>query len=121
MSLQLVSTDEALKKLITQVENDALVTPSEFRGIKEKSDSETDSITDGAFRQGLADFQKAADEVAEQLQSLALAARKAKLGIPDKDPQANTEKERVKQSLKKAVEFQLAYIVLAYKSSLERL
>jgi len=121
MSLQLTSTDEELKKLIALVENDALVTPSEFRDIREKSDSEADGITDGAFRQGLADFQKAADEVAEQLQGLALAARKAKLGVPDKDPQANTEKERMKQSLKKAVEFQLAYVVLAYKSSLERL
>ncbi len=60
--------------------------------------------------------------VAERLQELALAARQAKLGVRDnKNPQANVEKERMKRSLKYAIEFQLAYIVLAYKSSLERL
>ncbi|NUT81708.1 MULTISPECIES: hypothetical protein [Pseudomonas] len=122
MSLQLASTDEELKKLITRMESDALVTPAEFREIREKADIEVDSVTDESFRQGIEAFQAATDMVAERLQELALAARQAKLGVRDnKNPQANVEKERMKRSLKYAIEFQLAYIVLAYKSSLERL
>ncbi|MCW1244145.1 hypothetical protein OC610_06985 [Pseudomonas sp. SAICEU22] len=122
MSLRLVSTDEDLKVLIARVESDALVTPVEFREIREKADIEIDSITEESFRQALEVFQGAADTVAERLQDLALAVRRTKLGVRDnKDRQANSEKERMKQSLKRAVEFQLAYIVLAYQSSLERL
>ncbi|MFL6534907.1 MAG: hypothetical protein ACJ8G8_16435 [Pseudomonas sp.] len=122
MSLRLVPTDEDLKVLIARVESDALVTPVEFREIREKADNEIDSITEESFRQALEVFQGAADTVAERLQDLALAVRRTKLGVRDnKDRQANSEKERMKQSLKRAVEFQLAYIVLAYQSSLERL
>jgi len=122
MSLKLVSEDEDLKMFIERVQSDGSVTPAEFSDIRKKADIEVDNITDESLRQAIKAFQVAADTVAEQLQRLALAARKDKLGVEDsKNPQANVEKKRKKQSLKYAVEFQLAYIVLAYKSSLERL
>jgi len=59
--------------------------------------------------QSITAFQRLSDELVETMQQIALGARRKKL--------ADAEKAQ----LKDAIEAQLAYVVLGYKSSVERL
>lgn len=61
--------------------------------------------------------------MASSLQKLNLAARKNKLGIKktSDDSETKAEQESTVSTLKKAAEYQLAYVVLGYKASIEKL
>lgn len=116
MTLELTSSLELLAKKIADASADGSTSPVELQSIRDDADRKFAGLpTVSAYRASMrlpagADaFQKAADAAVEAMQQMALGARGAKLSADER------------QALKDAVEFQVAYIVAGYKSSIERL
>ncbi len=120
MSMNLTATDKDLNARLQQIDEDDVVSPVEFQALRDHADEAAKEVAP-ELREALLAFQKAADQAAEALQKLGLQARKLKLGVPDKDAQKDQIKNATKATLKKCVEFQLAYVVVGYKSSLDAL
>jgi len=120
MSMNLIATDKDLNAQLRQIDQDDVVSPVEFQALRDRADEAATQVAP-ELREALLVFQKAADQTAEALQKLGLQARKLKLGVPDQDVQKDEIKNATKAMLKKCVEFQLAYVVVGYKSSLEAL
>lgn len=109
MTINITSTMPDVKKAIEVIMKDGSVVPIEFQQIRDSADKEVAHIANGAIKASLEAFQNAADEAVEALQQVALAARKNKLSDPEKI------------AIQNATEYQLAYIVMGYKTSVERL
>ncbi|WP_296268985.1 hypothetical protein [Pseudomonas sp. UBA6562] len=110
MSLHLQSNDQALNRLITEIMSDETVTLQEFRDIRDQSDAilDAEKATSPAIASILSDFQTQADALTDTLQKIALTIRKNKVDMP------------AFENIKKAIEYQLTYLVMAYASSVER-
>lgn len=139
MSLKIESSHSDLASLIDEIqkvnkekgEEESVVTIVEFQAFRDKADREVEKVTDLSVKDGLGTLQRLADELVEALQHIALAARKSKLSISknklsfaSKDPVVEAENAAKKlqvEALKKAIEYQLTYAVLGYKSSAELL
>jgi hypothetical protein len=116
MTLDLHTTTSVLAQKIAAAAADGATSPVELQGIRDDADKKFASIPGVSamratmrFSSAAETFQGASDELVEAMQRMALGARTMKL--------AETER----QALKEAVEFQIAYIVAGYKSSIERL
>lgn len=135
MSISIKTSNNDLASLvdkaeeILQGEQVSVITPAEFAGIRRTADDEVAKVTLEGLRAALGDFQLKADGVVNALQVLNVVARKNKLGIhkarfaseDSSSLQANDEQEATVIALKQAIEYQLAYIVLGYKATLEKL
>ncbi len=109
MTLSITSSLPALNSELREIEKDNITTPAEFLHIRKSADAELEALKNSTILAATKDFQKEIDGAAESLQKLALAARKNKLTSEDR------------AALVAAVEAQVAYLVLGYKSSVERL
>lgn len=139
MSLRIESTHAELALLIGKIqkinkekgEEVSVVTITEFQEIRDGADKEVEKVTDPSVQQGLGTVQLLADELVEAMKKVALAARNSKLSVSGnklsfaaKDPAVEAKNAANKlqvEALKTAVEFQLTYAVLGYKSSIELL
>ncbi len=110
MSLNLQSSDQALNALIMDILSDETVTLQEFRDIRDQSDTimDAEKAASPAIAATLSDFQTKADALTDTLQKVAIAIRKHKVDIA------------AFENIKKAIEYQLTYLVMAYASSVER-
>lgn len=110
MSLEIHSSDSALETLINTIVADQSVSPLEFQKIRDVSDEAVEKLKGAspALVEQLNILQSTADALAETLQKLTITIRRDK---PDAE-----KLERFKA----AIEHQIVYIVLSYKSSLER-
>ncbi|WP_367597820.1 hypothetical protein [Pseudomonas fulva] len=110
MSISLTTSNAALNQSIKSVMEDDAVSMQEFRTIRDEADSILNALTiaEPTLAEKLQAFQKTADVLADDIQKLALAIRKSK---PD---------ETLFGNIKKALEYQLTYVVVAYASSIER-
>ncbi|MEX1829261.1 hypothetical protein [Luteibacter sp. CQ10] len=106
----------SLKKKWQDIDKDETVSPVEFQSLRDEADKRFTatpalaSIRAGAqLDEALATFQQAADELSEAMQRAALAARRLKMSEADRG------------SLKEGMEYQLSYVIAAYKTSVERL
>ncbi|QWT20358.1 hypothetical protein KPL74_21775 [Bacillus sp. NP157] len=105
-----------LQKTWQGVSADKVLSPVEFQKLRDEADKTFDASPAIAAHRasirlgGSLDIvQQSADAIAEAMQQVALAARRLKL--PDAE----------RAALKDGTEYQIAYIVAAYKSSIERL
>ncbi|SFW57729.1 hypothetical protein [Luteibacter sp. UNCMF366Tsu5.1] len=105
MSLTLHSTFPELDQHMRAFDGDDNVGAAEFQQLRDDADRHLDAIA----TVDASGFREAADGLAEAMQKLALAARKAKLSPEDRT------------ALKTAAEYQMAYVVAGYQSSLQRL
>jgi hypothetical protein len=139
MSLSIESTHVELNTLIDKIQEInkdkgevvSVVTVPEYQEIRDGADREISKVTELSVQNSLAQLQKLADELVEVMQQLALEARRSKLSASGsklsfaaqsaETTAANAAKKQQVDALKNAVEFQLAYAVLGYKSSIERL
>ncbi|QDL35672.1 hypothetical protein [Serratia liquefaciens] len=109
MTLSLTSSNAELDSELKKITSDNSVGIAEFQSLRDSADVKLESITDPVLVDSLKNFQNAADQFVETLQKVALAARKNKISTAERE------------SLKFAVEAQVAYAVIGYKSSLERI
>lgn len=109
MTISLTSSNAELDSELKKITSDNSVGIAEFQSLRNSADVKLESIKDPVLVESLKKFQSAADQFVETLQKIALAARINKIST----------KER--ESLKFAVEAQIAYAVIGYKSSLERI
>jgi len=109
MTLSITSSLPTLNSKLKEIDKDNITTPAEFITIRKSADAELEALTNPPILDAVKTFQKEIDKAAESLQKLALAARKNKLSSKDR------------AALVSAVEAQVAYLVLGYKSSVERL
>lgn len=138
MSLKIESTDPDLTLLIDKIqtlnqkedEYLARVSLPEFREIRDKADAEILKVDYPPIQASLVEFQKAADKLVDTLQLLGKEARKVKLSTVEGKflsaihastvtPAEAAAKKLQTVALKRAVEFQLTYVVMAYKNSVE--
>jgi hypothetical protein len=116
MTLELKTSLTDLKKRIDDASADGATSPVELQSIRDEADAKIAKIPAVvAWRaamqlsEAVETFQQSADTTVEAMQRAALSARRMKLAEPER------------QLLKDAIEYQLAYIVAGYKSSIERL
>lgn len=109
MSVLITSSNSSLNDELSKIQSDGLVDIKEFQGIRDEADAELNKISNEKILEIIKKFQTEVDEVVESLQKIALLAKKNKL--------SSTENE----SLMSAVEHQVSYLVMGYKSSVERL
>lgn len=122
MSLTIVSTDSELDAQIKAILKDENVSVLEFSNFRKHADDEVAKSKRLDFKDNLRIISNAADILADAIKMLTQEARRLDLGVRDNaDPAKNAAKEAEKALLKKAVEVQLAYTVISYKSMLERL
>ncbi|CRM20491.1 hypothetical protein [Pseudomonas fluorescens] len=122
MSLTIASTDSELDAQIKAILKDERVSPVEFIEFRKRSDDDVAKNKRLALNDNLRIISNAADILADAIKLLTLEARRLDLGVRDNtDPAKNAEKDAEKALLKKAIEAQLAYTVVSYKSTLERL
>lgn len=105
MALKLESTDPGLNKQLRAADADGAMSPSEFQQLRDDADAFAGKVAPGTINA----FMETADQLVEQMQRIALDARKAKL------PEAE------RRDIGAAIERQVAYIVAGHKSSTERL
>lgn len=122
MSLTIASTDSELDAQIKAILKDGRISPVEFIEFRKRSDDDVAKNKRLALNDNLRIISNAADILADAIKLLTLEARRLDLGVRDNtDPAKNAEKDAEKALLKKAIEAQLAYTVVSYKSTLERL
>lgn len=109
MTISLTSSYAEIDSELKKITSDNSVGIAEFQSLRDSADVKLESITDPVLVESLKNFQSAADQFVETLQKIALAARKNKISTADRE------------SLKSAVEAQIAYAIIGYKSSLERI
>jgi len=114
MTLTLHSTHTALDGELKRIANDSVASTIEFQQIRDTADQQLAALAQASapsadLAAALRAFQDVADATVEALQKVALAARKGKLA----DDQ--------RALLKSAIEHQVAYIVVGYQSSVEKL
>ncbi|TPG63448.1 hypothetical protein [Ewingella americana] len=109
MALTLTSTNPNIDKPLKDIAKDNITTPAEFMIIRDTADKVLLDLANPATLEVVKSLQKEMDDVVESMQKVALVARKNKL----------TPEER--QALMFGVEAQVAYLILGYKSSIERL
>jgi hypothetical protein len=97
-----------INDIIEKATKDNVLTTLEFQSIRDDADKKLNVVKFPPIVDAVTLFQSAADSVVEALQKVAIAAKKNKLS--DKDV----------AELKAALEYQLGYIVVGYKSSVER-
>lgn len=138
MSLNIESTDSDLAALIQKFltlnpgedEAGSRISIPEYSEIKTKADVEVSKVEFGPVKDSLAALQIKADEFAKTLLQVGTAARKGKLSKLDLNTFASddlairaeeTARAQNATALKRAVEFQVAYVVMAYKAAVEKL
>jgi hypothetical protein len=116
MSLTLSSSDKAFEAVLRQVDSDGSTSAIELQAVRDQADRHVKNATGidasapaVALGNGVVQFLFLADGIVENMQRIALAARKTKLPQDQRD------------DLKAAIEHQIAYVVAGYKSSIERL
>ncbi|MCE9671360.1 hypothetical protein LY474_26490 [Myxococcus stipitatus] len=109
MSLNITSQHAELKKELDRINSDNRVSFSEFQHVRDAADAKIAKVTAPELQAHLKNFQKSIDDAVELLQQAALAARKGKLD------------DATKAALKESVSFQVTYLVMGFKTSIERL
>lgn len=116
MTLTLQASAPGVSARLDTASQDGSISPVEFQAIRDDADrifgklpAMAEYKKTVALPQAVTEFQRLSDALVEAMQQIALGARRAK--VPDAE----------KAQLKEAVEAQLAYVVLGYKSSVERL
>lgn len=97
-----------INDIIEKATKDNVLTTEEFQSIRDGADKKLNVVKFPPIVDAVNLFQSAADSVVEALQKVAIAAKKNKLSDQDA------------AELKAALEYQLGYIVVGYKSSVER-
>jgi len=116
MSLTLHSSHKDLDSYLRSIDGDENVTPLEFQHLRDDADQHLDHALDPLggvcpeLSEAVKALQSSMDIVAEYLQKTAIAARKCK-ALPAEG----------RERLKEAIEHQIAYVVAAYQSSIQRL
>ena len=116
MSLTLTSSDRVLNAALVSDAADGVISPVELQKIRDAADAHVRDATGSATKDAddvlstsVGQFLSEADGAVEAMQRIALAARKGKLPADQRE------------SLKAAIEHQVAYIVAGYQSSIQRL
>ncbi|MBB3228987.1 hypothetical protein FHW69_003635 [Luteibacter sp. Sphag1AF] len=107
MSLTLTSTDPGVSYYLQQIDADKTVTQDEFEKLSKNADRWADSMDYKELGGTMKAVQDAADVLAAAIQALARTARTGGL-----------EKDAL-DAVTGATEFQLAYVIGAYKTSFE--
>ncbi|TFY89910.1 hypothetical protein DYL61_21585 [Pseudomonas nabeulensis] len=121
MSLKLTVTDKKLKALLAKINKDKKIDPAEFIDLRKQADDEVAKSSLLAVRDNMRIIGNAADILADAMKILYLELRRLDYGVPDKDPVKNAKKDAEKAALKKAVEYQLAYVITSYEFTLGKL
>jgi hypothetical protein len=105
VALQIQSTEPKLEKLLRAAAGDGVFSPVEFQVLRDQADKWAEQINVVVVQ----DFIKIADQLVEDMQKIALYVRKNK--FPDE----------VRRYFRNAIEWEVAYVVAGFKSSVERL
>ncbi|AKQ65382.1 hypothetical protein A176_002294 [Myxococcus hansupus] len=109
MSLNITTQHAVLKKEIDRINADNRVSFSEFQHVRDAADTQIEKLKAPELQAHLKKLQKSVDDAVEALQQVALAAKKAKLDEP------------TKAALKESTSYQIAYLVMGFKTSVDRL
>lgn len=109
MSLNITSEHAELKKELDRINSDNRVSFSEFQHVRDAADAKIAKVTTPELQTHLKNLQKSVDETVELLQQVTLAAKKGKLD------------DASKAALKASVSYQITYLVMGFKTSVERL
>ena len=116
MVLDLTTSMSALAKKIAEASADGATSPVELQSMRDDAGRHFASLPRVAAHRaatdlsdGVQQFQVSAEEMVQAMQCAARAVRRLKFAEADR------------QSLKSAVEYQLAYVIAGYRSSIERL
>lgn len=121
MSLQLSTTDTQLSALLAAIDKDKKIDPAEFIKLRQQADDEIAKSALLPVRDNMRIIANAADILADALKILYLELRRLDYGVPDKDPLKNDKKNAEKAAFKRAVEYQLAYVLKSYEFTLDKL
>lgn len=121
MSLRLIVTEKKLKALLAKFNKDQRMDTLEFIELRKQSDVEVAKSTLPAVQEKMQNIADAADKLVDATKILYLELRRLDYGIPDKDPVKNAKKDAEKAAFKKAVEYQLAYVIKSYEFTLDKL
>lgn len=109
MSLNITTQHVELKKELDRINSDNRVSFTEFQHIRDAADAKIERLTAPELQAHLKKLQKSVDDAVEVLQQVALVARKAKLD------------DAAKAALKESVSYQITYLAMGFKTSVERL
>ena len=109
MTLTLKTSHPELDSALKSIDKDNITTPAELMAIRDSADQALTVVKNEPTLEAVKVFQKEMDEAVQSMQKVALAARKNKITPEERD------------ALIAGVEAQVAYVVLGYKSSIERL
>ncbi len=109
MSLNITTQHAALKKEIDRINADNRVSFTEFQHVRDAADTQIAKLTAPALQAHLKRLQKSVDDAVEALQQVALAGKKTQLD------------DATKAALKESVSYQLTYLVMGFKTSVDRL